>query len=63
MKNVLSNLSDLKSKVDKLGADKLVPVHVDLSKLCDTAKIMSVKRMCIMLRSNIFKIKYSIILT
>ena len=63
MKNVLSNLSDLKSKVDKLDVDKLVPVHVDLSKLCDIAKIMLVKRMCIMLRSNIFKIKYSIILT
>ena len=63
MKNVLSNLSDLKSKVDKLDVDELVPVHVDLSKLCDIAKIMLVKRMCIMLRSNIFKIKYSIILT
>ena len=33
MKNVPINLSNLKSKVDKLDVDKLVPVPVDLSKL------------------------------
>ena len=33
LKNVPTNLSNLKSKVDKLDVDKLVPVLVDLSKL------------------------------
>ena len=30
-----TNLANLKSEVDKLGIDKLVPVPVDLSKLSD----------------------------
>ena len=38
MKNVPSNLSNLKSKIDKLDVDKLVPVPVDLSKLSDVVK-------------------------
>ena len=39
MKNVPSNLSNLKSKVDKLDIDKLVLVLVDLSsKLSDVVK-------------------------
>ena len=38
MKNVPSNLSNLKSKVDKLDVDKLVLVPVDLSKLSDVVK-------------------------
>ena len=38
MKNVPTNLSNLKSKVDKLDVDKLVPVPVDLSKLSDVVK-------------------------
>ena len=38
MKNVPSNLSNLKSKVDKSDVDKLVPVAVDLSKLSDLVK-------------------------
>ena len=33
LKNVPSNLSNLKIKVDKLDADELVPAPVDLSKL------------------------------
>ena len=33
LKNVLTNLSNLKNKVDKLDIDKLVAVTVDLSKL------------------------------
>ena len=33
-----TNLSSLKTEVDKLDIDKLVPVHVDLSKLSDVAK-------------------------
>ena len=38
-------LNSLKSKVDKLGADKLVPalVFVDLSKLSDAVKRATVK--------------------
>ena len=38
MKIVPSNLSNLKSKVDKLDVDKLVPVPVDLNKLSDVVK-------------------------
>ena len=38
MKNVPSNLSNMKSKVDKLDVDKLVPVPVDLSKLSDVVE-------------------------
>ena len=44
MKNVLSNLSNLKNKVDKLDADKLVLVPVDLSKLSDVVKDNVVKK-------------------
>ena len=38
MKNVPTNLSNLKSKLDKLDVDKLVPAPVDLSKLSDVVK-------------------------
>ena len=44
LKNVPSNLNNLKSKVYKLDADKLVPVPVDLSKLSDVVKNNVVKR-------------------
>ena len=44
MKNVPSNLSYLKSKVDKLDVDKSVPVPVDLSKLIDVVKEDVVKK-------------------
>ena len=37
-KKVPSGLSNLKSKVDKLDMDELVPVPVDLSELSDVAK-------------------------
>ena len=50
MKNVLSNLSNVKSKVDKLDVDKLVLVPVDLSKVSDVVKTDVVKKMYIMLR-------------
>ena len=33
-----SNLNNLKSKLDKLDVDKLVPAPVDLSKLSDAVK-------------------------
>ena len=39
------NLAKLKTEVDKLDIDKLVPVPVDLSKLSDVVKIMLLKRM------------------
>ena len=38
MKNVPTNLSSLKSKVDKLDIDKSAPVPVDLSKLNNAVK-------------------------
>ena len=44
MKNVPSNLSNLKSKLDKLDADKLVLLPVHLSELSDVVKNDLVKR-------------------
>ena len=39
-----SNLSGLNTEVDKLDIDKLVPVHVDLSKLSDVVKNDVIKK-------------------
>ena len=40
------NLASLKTEIDKLGIDKLVPVPVDLSKLSDAVKkIMLLKKL------------------
>ena len=39
-----SDLACLKTKVDKLDIDKLVPVPADLSKLCDVVKNDVVKK-------------------
>ena len=50
MKNVLTNISNLKSKVDKLDIDKLVPIPVDLSKISHVVKNDVIKNMYIMLR-------------
>ena len=50
MKNVPTNLSNLKSKVDKLDVDRLVPVPVDLIKLSNVVKGILIKNMYIMLR-------------
>ena len=44
MKNVPTNLSNLKSQVDKIDFDKLVPVLVDLSKLSEVSKNDVVKK-------------------
>ena len=44
MRNLASNLSNLKSKVHKLDIDKLVPVPVDLSKLSYVVKYYVVKK-------------------
>ena len=63
MKNVPSNLSNLKSKVNKLDVNKLVPVSVDLSKLSDVVKNDVVQKIYIKLRSKLLKMKYLILLT
>ena len=39
-----SNLASLKTEIDKLDTDKLVPVPVDLSKLSEVVKIDIVKK-------------------
>ena len=57
MKNVPTNLSNLKSKVDKLDVNKLVTVPVDLSKLSDVVKNYVVKKDVYNLRLKILKIK------
>ena len=44
LKNVPTNLRNLKSKVNKLNVDKLVLVLVDLSKLNDVVKNYVVKK-------------------
>ena len=44
MKNVPTNLSILKSKVDKLNVNKLVLAPVDLSKISDAVKNDIVKK-------------------
>ena len=44
MKNVTSNLSNLKIKEDKLDVDKLKPFLVDLSKISDVVKNNVVKK-------------------
>ena len=41
-----SNLASLKTEVDKLDINKLVPVPVDLSKLSDIVKMMLFKKIC-----------------
>ena len=43
LKNIPTNLNNLKSKVDGLDVDKLVPVPVDLSTLSDAVKMMLLK--------------------
>ena len=44
MKNIPTNLSNLKSKVDKLDVHKLLPVPVNLHKLRDNVKNDVVKK-------------------
>ena len=39
-------LVSLKTEVDKLDIDKLVPAPVDLSKLSDVVKMMLLKKLC-----------------
>ena len=42
-----SNLASLKTKVNQLGTDKLMPVPVDLSNLSDVVKNDIVNKNCI----------------
>ena len=42
-----TNLASLKTEVDKLNIDKLIPVFVDLSKLSDVVKNDVVKKNCL----------------
>ena len=42
-----TNLASLKTEVDKLDIDKLVPVPVDLSKLSDVVKHDLAKKTCV----------------
>ena len=44
MKNVPTNSSNFKSKVDKIDVDKLVSIPVDLNKLSDVVKSGVVKK-------------------
>ena len=44
MKNIPTNLNNLKSKVDKLDVDKSLPLPGDLSKLSDVLKTDVVKK-------------------
>ena len=41
-----TNLATLKTKVDKLDIDKLVPVPTDLNKLRNVVKSDNVKKLC-----------------
>ena len=51
IKNVATNLSNVKSKVDKLNVGKLVPAPVDLTKLRYVVKSDAIiKKIYIMLR-------------
>ena len=42
-----TNLASLKTELDKLDVDKLVPVSVDLSKLSNVVKNDVVKKSCL----------------
>ena len=55
--NLPTILINLKTKIDQLNVDILVPVPVDLSKLSDVVQNDVLKKMYIMLRSKILKIK------
>ena len=44
LKNIPTNISNLKSKIDELDIDKLVPVPVDLSKLSNVVKNDIIKK-------------------
>ena len=55
--NLPTILINLKTKIDRLNVNILIPVPVDLSKLSDVVQNDVVKKMYIMLRSKILKMK------
>ena len=55
--NLPTILINLKTKIDRLNVDILIPVPVDLSKLSDVVQNDVVKKMYIMLRSKMLKMK------
>ena len=61
LKNVPTNWSNLRNKLEKLDVDKLVPVPADLSKLSDIGKNDVVKKG--IYKAKILKIKYLVLLT
>ena len=69
LNNITNNVSNLKSKIEKLNANELAPVLVDLNKLTDIVKNVVLKKIIqyiiqyIMLRLKILKIKYLKLLT
>ena len=58
MKNVSTNLSSLKSKVDKLDVDKSVSVPIGLSKLSDVVKNDVVKKRYIYIYIYIYILRW-----
>ena len=48
-KTLKPNLASLKTEIDKLDIEKLVPVPVDLSKLSDVVKNDVVKKVCMII--------------
>ena len=63
LKNAPSNLSNLKSKVDKVDVDKLVPVAVDLSKLSDALKHDVLKKDAYNTKIKIIEDKIRVLIT
>ena len=63
MKNLPTNLSNLKRIIDKLDVDKLLSVRVNLSKSSDVVKNDVVEKIFMMLRKKILKTKYLTLLT
>ena len=61
-KNAPTNLNNLKSKVDKLDVDILVPIPADLSKLTDVVK-NDVEKDVYNAKIKLLKIKYLMLLT
>ena len=62
LKNIPTNISNLKSKVDELDIEQLVPVPVDLSKLSNVVKNDTIKKHAYNAK-KILMIKYLILLT
>ena len=61
---MLTNLSNVESKVDKLNIDKLAPASVDVSKLSNVVKNDVVKKTEYNAKiKKILKIKHLILLT